>query len=147
TAAAQVLLIVTGSPAWKPQATLALVTMSSRARSSPSRQIPKPSPRSALRSITMGPSLPLLPPGGGDSRRTLPDRRPDNQDLCPQTGRQRGETNRVWEAEPISPSTSYRVDRARPRPDGPTTVSASRQIHSPTGARNSEITRSTLTNR
>src|SRR5689334_10434629 len=43
--------MVDGSPAWKPQATLAEVTTSSRASSSPSRQAPKPSPRSALRSI------------------------------------------------------------------------------------------------
>src|SRR6201994_1570347 len=40
-----------GSPAWKPQATLALVTMLSMASSSPSCQTPKPSPKSALRSI------------------------------------------------------------------------------------------------
>src|SRR3984957_13036874 len=40
-----------GSPAWQPHATLALVTMPSMASSSPSRQTPKPSPRSALRSI------------------------------------------------------------------------------------------------
>src|SRR3984893_3324217 len=40
-----------GSPAWNPQATLALVTMPSMASSSPSRQTPKPSPKSALRSI------------------------------------------------------------------------------------------------
>src|SRR5271166_6696019 len=40
-----------GSPAWKPQATLALLTIPSMASSSPSRQTPKPSPKSALRSI------------------------------------------------------------------------------------------------
>src|SRR5215207_1726531 len=39
-----------GSPAWAPQATLALVTTSSRALSSPIVQLPKPSPRSAFRS-------------------------------------------------------------------------------------------------
>src|SRR5258705_13183369 len=39
-----------GSPAWKPQATLALVTMSNRALSSAIFQLPKPSPRSAFRS-------------------------------------------------------------------------------------------------
>src|SRR3954447_3711690 len=43
--------MVDGSPAWKPQATFALVTMPSSASSSPSRQTPKPSPRSAFRSI------------------------------------------------------------------------------------------------
>src|SRR3954469_1927213 len=42
--------MVEGSPAWKPQATFALVTTSSRASSSPSRHTPNPSPRSALRS-------------------------------------------------------------------------------------------------
>src|SRR6201993_5443664 len=40
-----------GSPAWKPHATLALVTIPSMASSSPSCQTPKPSPKSALRSI------------------------------------------------------------------------------------------------
>src|SRR3984957_10606935 len=40
-----------GSPAWKPHATLALVTMPSIASSSPSRQTPKPSPKSAFRSM------------------------------------------------------------------------------------------------
>ena len=45
--------MVEGSPAWKPQATLALVTSFRRASSSPSRQRPKPSPRSALRSIIL----------------------------------------------------------------------------------------------
>src|ERR1700675_2091251 len=40
-----------GSPAWKPHATLALVTMPSMASSSPSRQTPNPSPKSALRSM------------------------------------------------------------------------------------------------
>src|SRR5919112_30326 len=42
--------MVDGSPAWKPQATFALVTMPSSASSSPSRHTPNPSPRSALRS-------------------------------------------------------------------------------------------------
>src|SRR5688572_5111833 len=41
---------VDGSPAWKPQATLALVTMSSMASSSPRLHTPNDSPRSALRS-------------------------------------------------------------------------------------------------
>src|ERR1041384_5088572 len=68
TAAAQVRLIVTGAPAWKPQATLALVTMSSSAMSSPSRQMPKPSPRSALRSITMVPSWRHRLPGRDEQR-------------------------------------------------------------------------------
>src|SRR5687768_1986623 len=43
--------MVEGSPAWNPQATFALLTMPSRASSSPRRQTPKPSPRSAFRSI------------------------------------------------------------------------------------------------
>src|SRR5882762_8716519 len=38
------------SPAWNPQATLALLTIASSASSSPSCHRPKPSPRSALRS-------------------------------------------------------------------------------------------------
>ncbi len=41
----------TASPAWNPQATFALVTRRSRASSSPSRHTPKPSPRSAFRSM------------------------------------------------------------------------------------------------
>src|SRR3954454_5811620 len=41
-----------GSPAWKPQAILALVITSSSALSSPSFQTPNPSPRSLLRSTT-----------------------------------------------------------------------------------------------
>ena len=40
-----------GSPAWNPQATLALVTTSKIAASSPMRQAPKLSPRSLLMSI------------------------------------------------------------------------------------------------
>src|SRR6516164_5720562 len=40
-----------GSPAWKPHATLALVTIASMASSSPRRQTPKPSPKLAVRSI------------------------------------------------------------------------------------------------
>ncbi len=38
--------MITGSPAWKPQAMLALVTTSSSASSSPRRQAPSPSPMS-----------------------------------------------------------------------------------------------------
>jgi hypothetical protein len=53
-AAATVRVMVSGSPAWKPQAMLALVTRSSRASSSPIRQAPKDSPRSALRSMRTG---------------------------------------------------------------------------------------------
>src|SRR5688572_20686581 len=52
TAASQVASRVRGSPAWKPQATLALLTTSSIASSSPSCQVPKPSPRSVLRSMS-----------------------------------------------------------------------------------------------
>src|SRR4051812_14573758 len=44
--------MVAGSPAWKPQATLALVTVAITAASSPSSQRPKPSPTSELRSTT-----------------------------------------------------------------------------------------------
>src|SRR5256885_726165 len=40
-----------GSPAWNPQATLALLTMSSMAASSPMRHPPRLSPRSLFRSI------------------------------------------------------------------------------------------------
>jgi hypothetical protein len=39
-AAAQARRIVSGSPAWNPQATLALVTSASMASSSPSCQVP-----------------------------------------------------------------------------------------------------------
>src|SRR4051795_2825929 len=46
--------MVGGSPAWNPQARLALVRTSSSCSSSPRRQTPKPSPRSALRSIRRG---------------------------------------------------------------------------------------------
>src|SRR5436190_22783831 len=51
TAEAHTRRIVDGSPAWKPHATFALVNTESSASSSPSRQTPKPSPRSALRSM------------------------------------------------------------------------------------------------
>ena len=50
-AMATVRRIVVASPAWKPHAMLALVTTSSIASSSPTTQVPKDSPRSALRSI------------------------------------------------------------------------------------------------
>src|SRR5712675_2300068 len=53
-AARHVRASVAASPAWKPHATLALVTTSSIASSSPSRHTPKLSPRSALRSISLG---------------------------------------------------------------------------------------------
>ena len=49
-AASQTRRIVSASPAWNPQATLALVTRRSSPSSSPSRHTPKPSPRSAFRS-------------------------------------------------------------------------------------------------
>src|SRR3954452_8234797 len=42
--------MIEGSLAWNPQATLALVTTSSRASSSPSVHCPNPSPRSEFRS-------------------------------------------------------------------------------------------------
>src|SRR3954464_13468392 len=43
--------MIPASPAWNPHATLALVTTVRRALSSPRLQCPKPSPRSALRSM------------------------------------------------------------------------------------------------
>src|SRR5262245_58183240 len=43
--------MIAASPAWKPHATLALVITERRASSSPRLQCPKPSPRSALRSM------------------------------------------------------------------------------------------------
>src|SRR3954454_14063101 len=49
-ASAQVCRNVDGSPAWKPQATLAEVTMPSIAASSPRVQRPNDSPRSEFRS-------------------------------------------------------------------------------------------------
>ncbi len=51
-AVSQTRRITEASPAWKPQATLALVTQVSSASSSVRVQRPKPSPRSALRSIS-----------------------------------------------------------------------------------------------
>src|SRR5690348_16925583 len=51
TACSQLRRMIAGSPAWNPQAMLALVTMSRSASSSPIRYAPKPSPRSLLRSI------------------------------------------------------------------------------------------------
>ena len=50
-AQATVRIIVTGSLAWKPQATLADVISGITASSSPIRQLPKLSPRSELMSI------------------------------------------------------------------------------------------------
>ena len=50
-AAAHTRRMIDGSPAWKPQATLALETMSSSALSSPIFHGPSPSPRSLLMSI------------------------------------------------------------------------------------------------
>ena len=49
----QVRYMVSGSPAWAPQATLILVMLSKMASSSPIRQGPKPSPRSLFRSIVV----------------------------------------------------------------------------------------------
>src|SRR4051794_16124585 len=63
TAASHVRRIVATSPAWKPQATFALVTTSSSAASSPA-----PSPTSALRSIER--TWSVMPAGG--SQRTAP---------------------------------------------------------------------------
>ncbi len=53
-AVSQTRRITEASPAWNPQATLALVTQVSSASSSVRVQRPNPSPRSALRSITSG---------------------------------------------------------------------------------------------
>src|SRR3954454_22160633 len=47
----QTLRMIDGSPAWNPQATLALETMPSSAASSPIRHRPSPSPRSLLTSV------------------------------------------------------------------------------------------------
>ena len=62
--------IVDGSPAWKPQATFALVTTPSSASSSPSRQTPNPSPRSALRSIRR--ARPMWSPGQSGTGAAVP---------------------------------------------------------------------------
>ena len=45
-----VFIMVTGSPAWKPQATLAVVTWGMSASSAPMTQLPKLSPQSMLMS-------------------------------------------------------------------------------------------------
>jgi hypothetical protein len=50
-ASRQVRAMVLGSPAWKPQATLALVTWRKTAASSPMVQLPKDSPTSLFRSM------------------------------------------------------------------------------------------------
>src|SRR5690606_30265492 len=71
TAAAQVLRMIDGSPAWPPQAILALVTMSSMAASSPIVHGPKPSPRSLFRSSAM----PVLPVGIHCPRGVIPQTR------------------------------------------------------------------------
>ncbi len=52
-AAARLARIVPGSPAWKPQARLALDTSANSAASSPIRQAPNDSPASTLRSIVV----------------------------------------------------------------------------------------------
>jgi len=87
---AQIRRIVDGSPAWKPQARLAEVTMSSRASSSPSRHRPKPRPgprsgqsSSRNRTVVPGPRLGQrghvidhpdyrIAPGGSDGRPERP---------------------------------------------------------------------------
>src|SRR5438105_8722630 len=51
TARATVRSMTAGSPAWKPQATLAEVTRARRSASEPMAQAPNPSPTSALRSM------------------------------------------------------------------------------------------------
>ena len=56
--------IVSGSPAWAPQATLTLVTSGMSVASSPIGQGPTPSPTSALRSTRT-----WVPPGRGSGRR------------------------------------------------------------------------------
>src|SRR3712207_3337573 len=68
--------MIDGSLAWKPQATLALVTTSSSASSSPSRHWPKPSPRSELRSIpTASLTRRVRSPGGSGGRGCHADHR------------------------------------------------------------------------
>src|SRR5215469_17949509 len=64
TARAQTRRIVSASPAWKPHATFALVTIASRDSSSPRRHAPKLSPRSALRSTTRCVGVIRVPPSG-----------------------------------------------------------------------------------
>ena len=49
-ARAMVFIMVTGSPAWKPQATFAVVTWGMSASSAPMTQLPKLSPQSMLMS-------------------------------------------------------------------------------------------------
>src|SRR3954453_10504739 len=63
TARAHTRRMIDGSLAWNPQATLALVTTSSRASSSPRVHCPKPSPRSELRST--GTACPTRGRGAG----------------------------------------------------------------------------------
>src|SRR4051794_31045271 len=72
TAWAQVRRSVVGSPAWNPQATFALVTSCSIAASSPSTQVPKDSPRSALRSIRGAGGVLTGPPRGGGNAMMAP---------------------------------------------------------------------------
>src|SRR5690349_15428303 len=55
--------MVTGSPAWKPQATLALVTSWNIRASSPMVHEPNDSPRSALRSKSVAFQLVVRGPG------------------------------------------------------------------------------------
>lgn len=54
-------------------------------------------------------------------------------------------TARLCVARPISPTSSYSADSARPLPWPPSSVRESRQIHSPTGRRSRLIVRSQLT--
>src|SRR3569833_160970 len=77
-AARQVRANVAASPAWNPHATLALVTTSSIASSSPSRHTPKLSPRSALRStVTTNASLGPYGRGPPVLRHELVERTPE----------------------------------------------------------------------
>src|SRR3954464_11801690 len=69
TASAHPRRMIVGSPAWNPQATLALVTSPSIASSSPSRQIPSPSPRSLFRSSTTSRPLSTSTPFSASRRR------------------------------------------------------------------------------
>src|SRR4051794_19922477 len=88
--------MVAGSPAWKPQATFALVTTSSRASSFPSVQTPKPSPRSALRSMRRGGGV-LTAAVSHRARAPCAARRYDDMSISRLTVAERAPC--VWEAD------------------------------------------------
>src|SRR5215218_10009081 len=73
TASSIVRIMVTGSPAWKPQATFAVVMCGITASSAPIDQLPKLSPQSQLMSMTVMTGVSLS--AGGRGRRAF-DRLP-----------------------------------------------------------------------